>query len=107
MAAVWSLIEEKRALRKVMRARREALDPAERLRCWRALGQRLAVLPELMAAGAVSGYLPTRGEIDPSGALAGVTARGAIVAYPRVVAERPRLRFHQVTDQTELTAGAF
>src|SRR4051812_14478621 len=102
MAAAWSLIEEKRALRKVMRARREALDPAERLRCWRALGQNLAALPELRSAGAVSGYQPTRGEIDPSAGLASVAARGSIVAFPRVVAERPRLRFHQVTEETDL-----
>ena len=107
MAAAWSLIEEKRALRKVMRARREALDPAERLRCWRGLGRLLAALPELAAAGSVSGYLPTRGEIDPSAALSAFAARGGIVVYPRVVAERPRLRFHQVTDEGELAAGAF
>src|SRR5881394_690123 len=107
MAEGWSLIDEKRALRKVMRARREALDPAEHLRYSRAVGERLAALPELAAAAVVSGYVPTRGELDPSRALAAVAARGAVVAYPRVDSERPRLRFHAVADENALRVGAF
>jgi 5-formyltetrahydrofolate cyclo-ligase len=107
MAEVWSLIDEKRALRKVMRARREALDPADRLRGSRAVAERLGELPELAAARAVSGYVSTRGELDPSRALAAVAARGGVVAYPRVCSERPRLRFHPVNDEATLAVGAF
>jgi 5-formyltetrahydrofolate cyclo-ligase len=107
MAEVWSLIDEKRALRKVMRARREALDPAERLQASRAVGERLLSLPELSVALAVTGYASTRGEIDPSRALAAVAAGGAVVAYPRVSSERPRLRFHPVLDETALAVGTF
>jgi 5-formyltetrahydrofolate cyclo-ligase len=107
MPGTWSLLDAKRALRKAMRARREAMDPGERARCSRAAAERLATLPELRGARTVSGYLATRGEIDPGDLLAALAARGATVAQPRVATERPRLRFHAVTENTPLRVGAF
>jgi 5-formyltetrahydrofolate cyclo-ligase len=107
MAASWSIVEEKRALRRAMRARREGMSADERARAAVAVAARLASLPELAAARVVSGYLATRGELDPSAALAAAAARGAVVAYPRVSEERPRLRFHRVSSEADLRLGAF
>src|SRR5690242_10048362 len=107
MAAAWSLVEEKRALRRAMRARREALLPAERANAARALGALVAGLAEVAAAGVVTAYLPTRGELDPAEAARAVTGRGGTVVYPRVTAERPRLRFHRIVDEAALVLGAF
>lgn len=102
-----SLVEEKRALRRAMSDRRAALSPAERDRCSRAAADHLAGLPELGAARAVAGFVATPAEIDPALALTRAGQRGATVAYPRVTAGQPRLRFHRVDDPAALRPGAF
>ena len=85
-----------------MTERRQQVSPQERARASAAVSARLQALPELVAAGApgrtVAGFvaLAARGEIDPAPALAAAHARGACIALPRVSAESPRLRFHDV-----------
>jgi len=109
------LLEEKRALRQAMMARRQEVSPAERARLSAAMSARLGTLPEVVAAstsgGTVAGFvaLPGKGEVDPAAALAAAHARGAHVALPRVSAEAPRLRFHDVdpTDDAALVPGPF
>jgi 5-formyltetrahydrofolate cyclo-ligase len=109
------LLEEKRALRHAMMARRREVSPAERARLAAAMTARLGALPELVAAstsgGTVAGFvaLPGNGEVDPAAALSAAHARGAHVALPRVSAEAPRLRFHGVdfTDDAALVPGPF
>src|SRR5262245_24137154 len=96
MSSGWSILEEKRALRRAMRAKRESLAPAERSRATDAASALLVAMPEFAAAALISGYLPTRGELDPGPAVAVARARGASVVYPRVTVERPRLRFHRI-----------
>jgi 5-formyltetrahydrofolate cyclo-ligase len=101
------LIEEKRALRRAMRVRRAALSAAERAECSRAAADRLGGLPELAAARTVAGFLAMPEEIDPAQALAQVEQRGAVVAFPRVSSDRPRLRFHRVAGPGDLRPGAY
>jgi 5-formyltetrahydrofolate cyclo-ligase len=109
------LLEEKRALRHAMLARRQEVSPAERARLSAAMTARLGALPELVAAstsgGTVAGFvaLPGKGEVDPAAALSAAHARGAHVALPRVSAEAPRLRFHDVdpSDAVALVPGPF
>jgi 5-formyltetrahydrofolate cyclo-ligase len=109
------LLEEKRALRHAMMARRQEVSPAERARLSAAMTARLGALPELVAAttsgGTVAGFvaLPGKGEVDPAAALSAAHARGARVALPRVSAEAPRLRFHGVDpgDHAALVPGPF
>ena len=102
------LLEEKRALRHAMMARRREVSPAERARLAAAMNARLAALPELVAAsttgGTVAGFvaLPGNGEVDPATALSAAHARGAHIALPRVSAEAPRLRFHDVDPNAAL-----
>jgi 5-formyltetrahydrofolate cyclo-ligase len=107
MAPAFSLIEEKRALRRAMRERRGALGVEERAERARAANQNLSALPELAAARAVAGFVATRSELDPAEALAEAGRRGAAVAFPRVTAGEPRLRFHRVAGPEDLLPGAY
>jgi 5-formyltetrahydrofolate cyclo-ligase len=102
-----SLVEQKRALRHLMRTRRERLDAAERVRASRAGAQLLASLPEFQAARVFAAFVPTRGEIDLSGAIAARTTSGAQLALPRVFPDPPRLRFFAVTPETPLQPGTY
>jgi 5-formyltetrahydrofolate cyclo-ligase len=103
------LAEEKRALRRELRARRAALSDEERRAGAAAAVARLLALPELanVAGRTVSGYVAVNGELDPAAALADVWGRGGIVALPRVSAEGPRLRFHAVGAGQALQPGRF
>jgi 5-formyltetrahydrofolate cyclo-ligase len=102
-----SLVEQKRALRHLMRTRRERLDAAERVRASRAAAQLLAALPEFQAARVFSAFVPTRGEVDLSEAIVARTTSGAQLALPRVFPDPPRLRFFAVTPETPLQPGTF
>lgn len=85
-----------------MTERRQKVSPEERARASAVVSARLQALPELVAAAApghtVAGFvaLAARGEIDPAPALAAAHARGARITLPRVSADSPRLRFHDV-----------
>jgi 5-formyltetrahydrofolate cyclo-ligase len=106
-----TLEERKRVLRRDMRARREVLaerDVRERsaAACARLLA-RAELAADRVAGRVVAGYLAVHGEIDPSAALAGLRARGARVALPRVTPVAPRLVFHLVAPGAVLRAGPF
>src|SRR5690348_15923672 len=102
-----SLVEDKRALRRAMRDRREALSLDERVRRSSAAAARLAELPEFARATAVAGFMATASEIDPAPALNVVGRRGGTVAFPRVTMDQPRLRFHRVAGPDDLRVGAY
>lgn len=119
-----TLAEEKRALRVLMRSRREALSVAERAAASNALSLRMDELPEWRQARVVASYAPVRGELDPIEATASATvtvtasatasppsepgARARTIVYPRVVpAAVPRLTFHAVTTTAELVPDAY
>ena len=107
MSAASPLVAEKRALRQVMRARREEIPSEARAQASRELAERLLALPEFSRARCLSAYIPTRGEVDVTAAVANRAAQGARVAYPRVTTNKPRLRFCEITGDTPLVAGAF
>jgi 5-formyltetrahydrofolate cyclo-ligase len=102
-----SLLEQKRALRHLMRTRRERLDAAERVGASRAAAQALAALPEFQAARTFSAFVPTRGEIDLSEAITARVDAGARLALPRVFPDPPRMRFFAVTAESPLVPGSF
>jgi len=104
-----NLIEAKRALRRAMAERRDALAPQDRAARSQAACQRLLSLPELGArpGRTLSGYVAVRGEIDPAAALDAARSAGAIVTLPRVVSSRPRLRFHRAAAGAALVPGRF
>jgi 5-formyltetrahydrofolate cyclo-ligase len=107
MAPAFSLVEEKRALRRVMRERRAALGTEERAERAQAATRNLGALPELAAARAVAGFVATQAELDPAQALAEAGRRGAAVAFPRVTTGQPRLRFHRIAGPADLLPGAY
>jgi 5-formyltetrahydrofolate cyclo-ligase len=106
------LVDQKRALRRLMAERRDGLPVEEQARLSAAAAARLVAVPEIAARLApgrtVSGYVAAQGEIDPGPALAECRMRGAEVVLPRVVDEEPRLRFHRAEgDAAGLAVGRF
>jgi 5-formyltetrahydrofolate cyclo-ligase len=107
-AARLRLVEEKRALRRTMRAARDRLTPAEHDRASRAASDRLLQTPEIAAARTLAMFAAARGEIDIAAVAAARTLAGICVVYPRVTTDAsPRLKFHVVLHPTDLQPGAF
>ncbi len=107
-ADTW-LREEKRALRRSMTAKRDALTPEERAQRAAQAAELALELPQIQAAKIVAGFVSTRSEIDTAPLLQALRQRGVQVVLPRVSAELlpPRLRFHRVDDPSELVFGIF
>jgi 5-formyltetrahydrofolate cyclo-ligase len=103
------LAEAKRALRRVMRTAREALDAEQRVSLTVTAVERLLELPafERVEGRVFAGYVAIGGELSPAGALAFVRDQGGAVALPRVSDAPPRLRFHTLTAETRLRLGRF
>jgi 5-formyltetrahydrofolate cyclo-ligase len=102
-----SLVEQKRALRQLMRARREGLGPAERVLASRQAAGLLATVPEFQMAKVFAAFVPTRGEIDLSPAIEERVGAGARLVLPRVFPDPPRMRFFAVTAETPLRPGSY
>jgi 5-formyltetrahydrofolate cyclo-ligase len=103
------LVEEKRALRRAMRAAREAVGPEQRESLTITAVERLLSLPVFddVQSRVVAGYVAVGGELSPAGALAFVRDSGGTVALPRVSDTPPRLRFHTLPAGVRLRPGRF
>jgi 5-formyltetrahydrofolate cyclo-ligase len=103
------LAEAKRALRRAMRAAREALDVEQRVSRTIAAVERLLELPvfQQIDGRVIAGYVAAGGELSPAGALGYVRDQGGTVALPRVSDTPPRLRFHAMERETRLRTGRF
>jgi 5-formyltetrahydrofolate cyclo-ligase len=100
--------EEKRALRRVVRAARDARSPAQRAAASRAVAARLAALPELAAARRLVAYAATPREVDLDDWLRQRLADGTELYLPWVAADArdgPGVRLARVTDLAELAPG--
>ena len=82
LAAPLAFNGPRHALRRELRRRRRALTPLQQRQAARQLGQRLRRLPEVQRARRVALYLPSDGEIDPTGLLPWFRRRGARVHLP-------------------------
>lgn len=102
-----SVVNEKRALRRAMADRRNALPPDERRERARAAVDRLLGLPELAQPQVVAAFVSMRAELDPCDALTALRGRGITVALPRVGQGSPRLSFHHLPDDGALVPGAY
>jgi 5-formyltetrahydrofolate cyclo-ligase len=99
---------QRETLRRSLRERRAALPAALVRAASAAVCADVAALPAFARAGSVALYAATRGEIDPLSLRAALHARGAVVAYPRVVTTAPpRLAFCRVADGDALATGRF
>jgi 5-formyltetrahydrofolate cyclo-ligase len=105
-SAELSLREEKRALRRAMAEKRDALTQAERDAMTERAVERFLVLPEVRAARTVAGFVSTRSEISTEKLLDELRKRDVL---PRVSTGLipPRLRFHRVSQRSELVFGIF
>ena len=104
-----SLREDKRALRRVMAERRDALAPEHRAELAERAVERFMDLPEVKAARTVAGFISTRSEIDTTLLIEQLRHRGAEVVLPRVSTGLipPRLRFHRADRRENLVFGIF
>lgn len=81
------VLQEKKALRRLARARRDAMPPDERAAAERALCALLSELPELRSAKTVLGYAAVGSEAALGALYAAVRSRGAVLAFPVTDAE--------------------
>lgn len=99
---------QREELRRSLRERRAAV-PEEHVRAASAaVCAAVSALPPFARAVQVALYAATRGEIDPAALRPPLHARGATVAYPRVLATAPpTLGFFAVAAAETLVAGRF
>lgn len=76
----------KRALRREVLARRDALDPRERAKMSEAVVSRVLEIPELAGAAAVMAFWSFGSEVDTAPLLDRLQAEGRVVALPRIEA---------------------
>ncbi len=75
-------MDDRAQLRRRMRTARRALTPHQQRQAAEALVKRLLRLPAVRRARRVALYLPNDGEIDPTGLIAPLHARGTRLALP-------------------------
>jgi 5-formyltetrahydrofolate cyclo-ligase len=98
--------EDKAALRRTIRARRDAVDPAVRA-AWSASAlARVVALDSFRQARGVLAYAPFGSEVDTRALLRQVLDGGRLLALPRIERARRRLALHQVRNlESELAPG--
>ncbi|MDX2024176.1 MAG: 5-formyltetrahydrofolate cyclo-ligase [Deltaproteobacteria bacterium] len=99
--------ELKRRLRDEMSLRRQACTSAFVQTASAALAQNLLTIAAFKNAGTLAGFQAIRREIDPDPALLQRQRTGAVLAWPRVAASRPRLMFHRTCRPRDWTQGPF
>jgi len=100
------LREAKQAMRTIVAAARDALDPEWRARASVALVERIAALPTFGAARGVLLTAPFRSEWDAAPLIAHALAAGKLVALPRVDESSRMLELRRVVDPArDIVAG--
>lgn len=99
---------DKPALRRLARARRDAIAPGERARAAHAAAARIDahVLAALPAGATVALYAAMRSELSCAAVAAAAAARGLATAYPRTLDDVRRLVFHRAA-AADLVPGRF
>ncbi len=92
------LREAKQAMRTLVAAARDALDPAWRGQASVRLVERIAALPTFVDAGTVLLTAPFRSEWDASPLVARALAAGKVVALPRVDESSRMLELKRIAD---------
>lgn len=99
--------EAKLALRRELRARREALPAGERARVDGAIARRVAGLPEFSRAEVVLTYLSFGAEVDTREVIRLAWEAGKAVALPRCVPGTREMRWFAVRDLGHLVRSRF
>lgn len=98
---------DRSALRRLLLARRNALDPTLKSAWDAAIGQRLLAWYGAAPVNILGVYWPVRGEPDLRPAYAALAARGAQLALPVVIDRAAPLRFARWSPEEALVDGAF
>ena len=102
------MADAKALLRRSILARRDALDPAERMRRSSAALDRVQGLAAFRQARVALGYASFGSEIDTRGWLDGVLAGGRALVLPRIDRAARRLTLHRVRDlRADLVPGVW
>jgi 5-formyltetrahydrofolate cyclo-ligase len=102
-----TVADEKKNLRAIMIACREALD-IERAAAWSEIVQRQVIASEFYRdAAAVVLYKAHRNEVSTDRIFADALASGRAVFYPRVDSATGMIVARRISDRAELTPGAF
>jgi 5-formyltetrahydrofolate cyclo-ligase len=108
MTAMPDALPDKPALRRLARARRDAIPPDERARAAAAAAARVDLeVFSGMSPGAIIGlYAAMRSELPTDAAAAAALARGHVLVYPLTSSSGHVLSFHRATP-AELVIGRF
>ena len=98
---------QKKELRARYRALRRALSPEERAARDEAICCAATGLVSFRHADVVLLYAPTDGEIDVMPVAAAAMERGKRVAFPRCNTEQHTVKFHIISDLSDLSPGAY
>jgi 5-formyltetrahydrofolate cyclo-ligase len=96
----------KAALREAVLARRDALDPVDRVEMSLAVAEHAAGKIEVAPGEVVAGFLPIRTEIDLRPLMDILRARGARLCVPAVV-DRQTIEFRELVRGAELVRTGF
>jgi 5-formyltetrahydrofolate cyclo-ligase len=88
------------------RAARRAITPEVKAAAEHAIAQRVAAIPEVLAARGVLAYAPLAEEVGITALVKWLRVRGTRLALPRVVGSRD-LALHWVEDGDELALSSF
>lgn len=92
-------------LRTEARARLRSLSPGERARASREIAERVLSMPEIADARVLLLYASLLTEVATDEIAAAARARGAVVTYPRCLAETREMVIHQVDELDALREG--
>ena len=99
------LTQAKAALRATQKARRAAIDAADKAMADAALCAQAATLPVFRDAELILGFYPMAGEVDLRPLYDLALQQGKAIAFPRC--EGTRMTFHRVASLAALTPGRF
>ena len=101
-------VPDKKALRREMIARRDAMPPAQRARLGALLMERVLALPQLARAGSVLTTMAIGSELDTRPLIARARAQGKTVILPRIGGTPKRLEIYAVEDpERDLVPGVW
>ena len=99
------ITERKGALRRLVLARRDAMDPAARAEAALAIAAAADAALAFPPGTVVSGFLPIRSELDPRPLMALLSARGARICVPAIT--DGRLEFRELWAEAEMEPQGF
>ena len=108
MASRLDIPQDKKALRREMVARRDAMAPGQRARFAEKLTERLVALPEYAAARSVLATMAIGSEWATRGFLERARADGKALVLPRITPAPRHLELHMVEDlESDLVPGVW